>query len=92
LGNHYLSSFSLVDRFRFVIVSCAHTSRIRIADINSLQPRLAHSITKALGATGSIFGRTLPKPSNENAGSIRRASAAVNLPKISPNIRKSFQE
>jgi hypothetical protein len=34
----------------------------------SLQPRLAQSITKALGVAGSICGRTLAKPSAEDAG------------------------
>jgi hypothetical protein len=63
-----------------------------MVNLISLQPRLAQSITKALGVAGSICGRTLAKPSAEDAGSIRRTSAAINLQEICFEIRKRLQE
>ena len=58
----------------------------------SLPPLVAQSTTKALGVAGSICGRTLAKPSAEDAGSIRRTSAAINLQEIRFEIKKRLQD
>jgi hypothetical protein len=58
----------------------------------SLPPRVAQSTTKASGVAGSIYGRTLAKPSAEDAGSIQRTSAAINLQEIRFETRKRLQE